>query len=343
MSANRYRCIGPWTIENPSEHDLQLVRTAVQRGICRYVVFCHENNNVQEEEEQETTFCIRGFASAYKQLNMVTWMDTMGPKLSLASYVVSSDNIPACIMYCKGLDVSGTEPRAGVGKVEEFGVYDNRKARTTLCKRKEMEDDAPTTMPTTWQDDLWRMVGSHTSRVTVVVVEKRGPLENWQAMKEFAMDLHEAGTVCLVPPEACCTNKDEIMHHILSMPPSDMYLFIKGKLSGYEVVVTYDDRGLAIGSDTVQSAIPAAVSQLEGGIAYAKGAPPMRLVRQAKMVILTSNLGEKLPRGWQICRLCDTGVMSDEEWRKQEQKRKVGGGMMKKSEMVGSDKEEADG
>ena len=273
MPSEQFRCIGPWTIEDPSEKDLQLVRTAVQRGVCRYVVFCHENKNADAAlgEGGGETYCLKGFASAYQKLSMAKWEDAMGPKLQVVLPASGVCDVSACITHCKA-------PRKGVSEVEEFGVYDARKVQqVTPCKRKGgmMMDHTPP--PPKWQDELWQ--NAKGVRVTVVDDTKASYVTDRYS---YLVDMHVSGRACVIPP--VLQQKGEIWNYIFSEPPRQVYMF------SMETPLT------------LRSLIIEPVTELSKGILHiAKPAPGActRFIKDAQVIILSNNVGD-VRDGWKV-------------------------------------------
>lgn len=115
MPVPKYRCIGPWTINNPTDEDFGYVRNAVNNGFCKYVVFCHEN-----KDREGHTYHLQGFSSSSKgPYSMKKWHEILGPRFALDKDFKGVGHEPACIAYCKGM--KDGKPKEGSGEVEEFG------------------------------------------------------------------------------------------------------------------------------------------------------------------------------------------------------------------------------
>lgn len=143
MPVARYQVIGPWTVNNPTELDLEYARTAVLKGLARYVLFCHEVG-------ANGTPHLQGFASAYEKKSIRAWHQIIGPRFALAPGFSGVHSIPDCIQYCKGferkLDDEGQwdgksyQKKEGSGEFEEYGTYEPGK-RTDLLRIKRRLDD----------------------------------------------------------------------------------------------------------------------------------------------------------------------------------------------------------
>lgn len=141
MPVPQYQVIGPWTVNNYTDDDLDHVRSAVRRGTCRYVVFCHEVG-------AEGTRHLQGFASAFKKHSLKAWHQILGPRFALAPDFFGVKSIPDCIQYCKGFEreledgvwTGKYKKKAGSGDFEEYGSYNPGKREDLLCIKRRIDD-----------------------------------------------------------------------------------------------------------------------------------------------------------------------------------------------------------
>lgn len=121
MPVHKYQTIGPFTINNPTEEDFNYVRTAVSNYFCKYLVFCHENQDLEGH-----TYHLQGYASSAKgPYSIKKWHSILGPRFALDPKFSGIRDHPACIQYCKGLKLNPEtniyEKKEGSGEFEEFG------------------------------------------------------------------------------------------------------------------------------------------------------------------------------------------------------------------------------
>jgi hypothetical protein len=171
----RHRHIGPWTINNPTEDDFTKVRTAVENGDCKYLVFCHETG-------ESGTYHLQGYAQATKAYTMKRWHKVLGERFATHKRV-SPDDVEAAIQYCKGQqmnpDTGEYEKKEGSGEFEEFGTPNEQGKRTDILNMKAAIDEDPnlTRIQTSDQHFTTWFNNPHATREYVNVVKKKKALE----------------------------------------------------------------------------------------------------------------------------------------------------------------------
>jgi len=144
MPSAQYRHIGPWTINNPTEDDFTKVRSAVENGYCKYVVFCHEN-----KDREGYTYHLQGYAQAKTGGNytMKKWHEVLGARFA-TGHKPNPNDVEATINYCKGLqknkETGKLEQKEGSAEVEEFGAPNAPGQRSDLLKAKAYMDEGHT-------------------------------------------------------------------------------------------------------------------------------------------------------------------------------------------------------
>lgn len=131
-------------MNNPTAADLEAARTAVLRGQCTYVVFCHEVG-------ASGTRHLQGFASAGgNKLTMSAWHKAIGNRFALPQGWSFVKSIPDCIQYCKGFerklneegvwDGKSYEKKAGSEEYEEYGTYQPGKRTDMLVLKRKIDE-----------------------------------------------------------------------------------------------------------------------------------------------------------------------------------------------------------
>jgi len=131
------RSIGPSTINNPTEKDYQMCRTAVATNVLTYVTF-----NLEVGETGTPHLQIH--AQATTQLTATAWQKALGGRVG---NIVATKSPQDCIDYCQGYTVKSdrTERKSGsqdpetpsiTGHLgyEEYGTPPKQGDRTDLAK-----------------------------------------------------------------------------------------------------------------------------------------------------------------------------------------------------------------
>jgi hypothetical protein len=129
--SSSYQWLGTWTIENPTEQELESLRTAVDRGVAKYMVFCHAVN------AGDGTPRIEGFAISPKKMSVKNWRKVLGNRFTLPEGFTGVRDMDETIARCKGLDREPAGEKLpwkrqrynymkwdGAGECEEYGKYE---------------------------------------------------------------------------------------------------------------------------------------------------------------------------------------------------------------------------
>ena len=308
MPVEQFRWIGPWTIEAPDDNDFELVRTAVERGVCKYVVF--NRQAVGETSDGDIVCRIEGFASACMMKSMAAWRGMLGPRLTLSLNPIGAEQLIARITNWRAIVAKGA-----TGWVEEYGTYDLSNLNKPVSK---IEDVPPPVL--SWQQQLFTICLEDTDadRVHVHVVVDGASYKTTRT--DFMLDVHQgqfripkgsslgAQTVhgCLIPP--ACQTKDDVFNYMIATPDVyDVYLFSNPQ-------------------HTLTSKTPlyAMIDEIATGIVYTNRPPlQFKVFRGRKVIILTGLVDDNLNPTWNVWKVDDGKLVPYIKWKQEEDERKA--------------------